>query len=189
MTSILFCFYDKMVSIRDTLYMIRKRRSLSSGRPLGEAVPVSRARVSQPPVRKRAATRGGEEALTKQQLIELYAQRRREQGMKPMGRGSLIMIIVGVVLVAMGGWWLTFGGSLREGSQGSESLFQGLRDRAQDLGQQIGSPPSLEPVKPLLDPSGAATGTQGLLGPANATGTNLGLATSTDMGVTTTTSP
>ncbi len=169
--------------------MIRKRRSLSSGRPLGEVVPVSRARVGQPPVRKRAATRVEEEARTKQQLIELYAERRREQGMKSMGRGSLIMIVVGVVLVAMGGWWLTFGGSLREGSQGSESLFQGLRDRAQDLGQQIGSPPSLEPVKPSLVPLEATSGTQGLLGPADATGTNLGLATSTDMGVTTTTSP
>ncbi len=166
--------------------MIRKRRSLSSGRPLGEAVPVSRARVSQPPARKRAATRVEEEARTKQQLIELYAEKRREQGVKPMGRGSLMVTIALVVLIAVGGWWLTFGGSLREGSTGSESLFQGLRERTQDLGQQIGSPPSLEPVKPLLVPSEGATGTQSLLGSSNSTGTNLGLATSTNTGATTT---
>lgn len=168
--------------------MIRKRRSLSFGRPLAEAVPVSRARVSQPPIRKRTATRVEENALTKQQLIQLYAQRRREQGMKPVGRGSLVVVVALVVLIAMGGWWLTFRGSLQEDSQSSASLFQGLRERTQDLGQQIGTPPSLEAVKALPIPSEVTTGTQGLLGLSNSTGTNLGLVTSTNIGSTTTVS-
>jgi hypothetical protein len=166
--------------------MIRKRRSLSSGRPLGEAVPVSRARVSQPPIRKRAATRVEENALTKQQLIQLYAERRREQGMKPVGRGSLVVVVALVVLIAMGGWWLTFRGSLQEDSQSSASLFQGLRERTQDLGQQISAPPSLEAVKPLVASPEMASGTQGLLRLPNSTGTNMGLATSTHTGATTT---
>jgi hypothetical protein len=55
-----------------------------------------------------------------------------------------------VVLIAMGGWWLTFRGSLQEDSQSSASLFQGLRERTQDLGQQISAPPSLEAVKPYV---------------------------------------
>ncbi|MBP9710584.1 hypothetical protein KBD61_06230, partial [Patescibacteria group bacterium] len=135
----------------------------------------------------RTAARVEEAALTKQQLIELYAERRREQGVKPMGRGSLIGVVVVVVLVGVGGWWLTFGGSLREGSQGSESLFQGLRDRAQDLGQQIGTPPSLQAVEPLFVAPEAVSGTQMLPLPSNATGTNLGMGTSTNAGATTTT--